>query len=212
MISSAYRGWIDPEKENPYLNTGEAPNVGGPTKAKNAWEALQMVKAMKAQKAAQAAQKVKATQLAREASVQKGLATRKANGNWGKGGSPGLKKLEEIPNIENYEELYKGYNMTRASRLNLDNVLSKLTETDRANVLKVIMNNPDHYLNVPGNITPAKAGSMISTIRRRLPGEYTSLRVKSLDQTRPNMGTGVFQKFDDATSRTAGFKRTTKVK
>jgi hypothetical protein len=30
MISSAYRGWIDPEKENPYLNTGEAPVVGGP--------------------------------------------------------------------------------------------------------------------------------------------------------------------------------------
>lgn len=200
MIGSAYKGWINPETT---YNTGEVPVPGG--KAKNAWEALQMVKAMKAQKAATQQSKY----LARVAAAEKGLITRRANGNWGKGGSPGLKKLEQVPDIPNYQEIYNNYNMTKASRLNMDNVLSKLSDNEREMVLKVIANDPDHYLNVLGNITPAKAGSMISTIRRRLPVEYTPLRVKSLDQTRPNMGTGVFQKFDDATKKTAGFKRTT---
>lgn len=144
------------------------------------------------------------------ATAQKGLITRRANGNWGKGGSPGLKKLEQVPNIPNYQEIYDGYKMTKASRLNMNNVLDKLSDSEREMVLKVIASNPDHYLSAIGNITPSRAGSMISTIRRRLPGvEYTPLRVKSLNQTRPNMGTGVFQKFDDATSKTAGFKRTT---
>jgi hypothetical protein len=28
MVSSAYKGYLDPQQENPYLNTGEAPNPG----------------------------------------------------------------------------------------------------------------------------------------------------------------------------------------
>jgi len=72
--------------------------------------------------------------------------------------------------------------MTKASRLNMNNVLDKLPNSEREMVLKVIASNPDHYLGTIGNITPGSAGSMISTIRRRLPGvEYTPLRVKSLD-------------------------------
>ena len=211
MISSAYNGWVEPvinPKTDPFLITGEGP-VGG--KARNVQEALQMVKAMKAAKAAKAArnaEKAKQVAQARSIAAQKGAATRAARGT-ARGGSPGLKKLEQVPDIPNYQEIYDSYNMTRASRLNMDNVLSKLPDDEREMVLKVIASNPDHYLNVLGNITPSKAGSMISTIRRRLPIEYTSLRVKSLDQTRPHMGTGAFQKFDDATRKTAGFKRTT---
>ena len=160
---------------------------------------------MKAQKAAKTAEIAKARMIA----GQKSAATRRANGT-ARGGTPGLKKLEQVPNIPNYQEIYDGYKMTKASRLNMNNVLDKLPNSEREMVLKVIASNPDHYLGTIGNITPGSAGSMISTIRRRLPGvEYTPLRVKSLDQTRPNMGTGIFQKFDDATSKTAGFKRTT---
>lgn len=205
MISSAYNGWINPET---FYNTGEAPV---PTKAKNALEALQMIKAMKAAKAAKVAEdaaKAERVAQARSIAAQKGAATRMARGT-ARGGSPGLKKLEQIPDIPNYQEIYNGYNMTRASRLNMDNVLNKLSDNEREMVLKVIASNPDHYLRTIGNITPAKAGSMVSTIRRKLPIEYTPLRVKSLDQTRPNMGTGILQKFDDATRKTAGFKRTT---
>lgn len=203
MIGSAYKGWINPETT---YNTGEVPVPGG--KAKNAWEALQMVKAMKAAKAAKNTSRVESIAQARSLAAQKGAATRAARGT-ARGGSPGLKKLEQVPDIPNYQEIYNNYNMTRASRLNMDNVLNKLPDNEKEMVLKVIASNPDHYLNVLGNITPAKAGSMISTIRRRLPIEYTPLRVKSLDQTRPNMGTGIFQKFDDTTKKTAGFKRTT---
>lgn len=116
----------------------------------------------------------------------------------------------EVPDLPNYQELFDAYKMTRASRLNLNNILDKLSPEERANVMKVMMYDPDRYLGRwIGNITPQRAASSITNIRRRLPGEYTPLRVKSLNQTRPNMGTGVFQKFDDATSKTAGFKRTT---
>jgi len=72
--------------------------------------------------------------------------------------------------------------MTRASRLNINNILDKLSPEERANVMKVMMHDPDKYLGRwVGNITPQRAASSITNIRRRLPGEYTSLRVKSLD-------------------------------
>lgn len=178
--------------------TGVAPTVGAPTKAKNAWEALQMVKAMKAQKAAKTASKV-----VKPKSIATGPKTVK-QGN-------GYAAQIEVPDLPNYQELFDAYKMTKASRLNINNILDKLSPEERANVMKVMMYDPDKYLGRwLGNITPQRAASSIRNIRRRLPGvEYTPLRVKSLDQTRPNMGTGIFQKFDDATSKTAGFKRTT---
>lgn len=118
----------------------------------------------------------------------------------------------EVPDIPNYQELFDSYKMTRASRTNINNILDKLSPEERANVMKVMMYDPDKYLGRwVGNITPQRAASSITNIRRRLPGEYTPLRVKSLDQTRPNMGTGLFQTFEDATSKTAGFKRTTDI-
>lgn len=207
-VKHAWNGWIDPV--TPY-NTGVAPTPAGITKAKNAYEALKMVNAMKAQKAAQIAEKAaqiaeKAT--ARSAAAQRGALTRKINGN-ARGGTRGLKKLESVPDIPNYQEIYDGYKMTRASRLNLENVLNKLPDNEREMVMKVMASDPDHYLYSIGNITPSRAGSMISTIRRRLPIKYTPLRVKSLDQTRPHMGTGFFQKITDNVKKTAGFKRTT---
>lgn len=193
MISSAYNGWIDPE--SPYI-TGEGPSVGI-GKAKNTLEALQMVKAMKAQKAAKTVSKV-----VKPKSIEIGPKTIK-QGN-------GYSSQIKVPDLPNYQELFDAYKMTKASRLNINNILDKLSPEERANVMKVMMYDPDKYLGGwLGNITPQRAAVSIRNIRRRLPGEYTSLRVKSLDQTRPNMGTGIFQKFDDATSKTAGFKRTT---
>ena len=174
-----------------------APNYLPGMKAKNAWEALQMVKAMKAQKAAKTVSKV-----AKPKSIATGPKTVK-QGN-------GYAAQIEVPDLPNYQELFDAYKMTKASRLNINNILDKLSPEERANVMKVMMYDPDKYLGKwLGNITPQRAASSIKNIRRRLPGEYTPLRVKSLDQTRPNMGTGIFQKFDDATSKTAGFKRTT---
>ena len=181
--------------------TGVAPTVGAPTKAKNAWEALQMVKAMKAQKAAKTAKTV--SKVVKPKSIATGPKTVK-QGN-------GYAAQIEVPDLPNYQELFDTYKMTKASRLNINNILDKLPPEEKANVMKVMMYDPDKYLGRwLGNITPQRAASSIRNIRRRLPGvEYTPLRVKSLDQTRPNMGTGIFQKFDDATSKTAGFKRTT---
>ena len=155
---------------------------------------------MKAQKAAKTAKTV--SKVVKPKSIATGPKTVK-QGN-------GYAAQIEVPDLPNYQELFDAYKMTRASRLNINNILDKLSPEERANVMKVMMHDPDKYLGRwIGNITPQRAASSITNIRRRLPGEYTPLRVKSLDQTRPNMGTGVFQKFDDATSKTAGFKRTT---
>lgn len=207
MLTSAYNGWLDPKTT---AITGEAPSIGGPTKAKNAWEALQMVKAMKAAKSSKAARQIVLANKPQKTNVvSQTVETVQKPANRIKA-SHGYTTELEIPNIPNYQELFDGYKMTKASRLNMNNILDKLPVEEKANVLKVIMGNTDKYLNVLGNITPAKASGIIRGIRRRLPGEYTPLRVKSLDQTKPSMSSGMLET-KDATVKTAGFKRTTGV-
>lgn len=155
---------------------------------------------MKAQKAAKTAKTV--SKVVKPKSIATGPKTIK-QGN-------GYSAQIEVPDLPNYQELFDAYKMTKASRLNINNILDKLSPEERANVMKVMMYDPDKYLGRwLGNITPQRAATSIKNIKRRLPGEYTSLQVKSLDQTRPNMGTGIFQKFEDTSSKTAGFKRTT---
>lgn len=170
-----------------------------PTRATNALEALQMVKAMKAAKASKIAKTIKKT------TTTPKIRTSAKVIKQGNGYSQGI----EVPDLPNYQELFDAYKMTKASRLNLNNILDKLPEVERANVMKVMMANPEKYLGRwIGNITPTRAASSITQIRRRLPGEYTPLRVKSLDQTHYSMRSGLMP-VEDATRKTAGFKRTT---
>ena len=44
MVSSAYKGYLDPQQENPYLNTGEAPNPGMIKNPKQIIQGLQRAK------------------------------------------------------------------------------------------------------------------------------------------------------------------------
>ena len=185
--------------------TGVAPTVGAPTKAKNAWEALQMVKAMKAQKAAKTVSKTKELEGIRQAAVKKAQATKLTKGI--KDGGKGTVKQIEVPEIENYQQIFDNYNMTKASRTNLNNVLNNLPENEKIAVLKVMSSNPSKYYEALGNITPARAGSSIRTIRRQL-GFNGSIRTQHADQTHYSMGAGL-QQIEDATRKTAGFKRTT---
>ena len=80
-----------------------------------------MVKAMKAQKAAKTVSKV-----VKPKSIATGPKTVK-QGN-------GYAAQIEVPDLPNYQELFDAYKMTRASRLNINNILDKLSPEEKANV------------------------------------------------------------------------------
>lgn len=98
--------------------------------------------------------------------------------------------------------------MTKATRLNIENVLNNLPAGESEKVVEQILQKPE-ILDVPWNLSPSKVGSMIRAIRNKL-GFKSSVRTKSLDQTHHSMRSNIgIQNVEDAHSTTAGFKRTT---
>ena len=137
------------------------------TKAKNAKEALEIVKQMKAAKAAKAKKLIpKSKQVLEPAQIV-------------------------VSDIKDPVEWYNSLDLMKPSRINIDNLLNRVSEQEKIEILKVMQQNPDKYFAGDYNgfiITPQRAASKIRNIRKSLLGkDYTSLTGPTA-QIRQNVG------------------------